>query len=144
MEKVIVVKIGGAVLGRRDTTIEDIIALQQQGRPVILVHGGGNMVTDWLSRQGIATRFIRGERVTDKPALEVVTAVLSGLANKEFLYVHRGVSDTRSPRNRSYDSRMVGIPTIHHYSGDWTMTDHRCGIRGYHPDSTGVSRSRCL
>jgi len=31
----------------------------------------------------VATKFLRGERVTDLPALEVATAVLAGLANKE-------------------------------------------------------------
>jgi acetylglutamate kinase len=50
-----------------------------------VVHGGGNTVTDWLKRQGTATEFVRGERVTDLPALEVVTAVLTGLVNKKIV-----------------------------------------------------------
>jgi acetylglutamate kinase len=83
MKNVIVIKIGGSTFGSGDTTIEDIVALQKQGRPLVVVHGGGSAVTDWLKRQGIATRFVRGERVTDKPTLEVAIAVLSGLVNKE-------------------------------------------------------------
>ncbi len=79
------VKIGGAALGSHDTTIEDIVSLQQQGRLLVVVHGGGKQVTDWLSRQGISTRFVRGERVTDKATLEVATAVLAGLTNKEIV-----------------------------------------------------------
>jgi acetylglutamate kinase len=82
MKDVIVVKIGGSTFGSGDTTVEDIVSLQRQGRPLVMVHGGGSMVTEWLERQGIATRFVRGERVTDAPTLEVVTAVLAGLANK--------------------------------------------------------------
>ena len=85
MEKVIVVKIGGAIFDSRDTTIEDIVYFQQQGKSLIIVHGGANLVTEWLSRQGISTRFVDGERVTDKAALEMVTAVLAGLANKEIV-----------------------------------------------------------
>ena len=85
LEKVIVIKIGGSTFNRGDTTIEDIVYLQQQGRSLVVVHGGANLVTEWLSREGIPTRFVRGERVTDKPTLDMVTAVLAGLANKEIV-----------------------------------------------------------
>ena len=85
LDKVIVVKIGGATPGSHDTTIEDIVSLQQQGRLLVVVHGGGRLVTEWLSKRGISTRFVHGERVTDKATLEMVTAVLGGLANKEIV-----------------------------------------------------------
>lgn len=85
LDKIIVVKIGGATFGSNDTTIEDIVYLQQQGRLLVVVHGGANVVTKWLTRQGISTRFVNGERVTDKPALDMVTAVLGGLVNKEIV-----------------------------------------------------------
>jgi len=81
--KVIVVKIGGSTLGTNDTTIADLVELQKCGRPVVVVHGGGKLITEWLAKQGIGARFVRGERVTDKPTLDVATAVLAGLANKE-------------------------------------------------------------
>jgi acetylglutamate kinase len=83
MENITVVKIGGSTFGSRDTTIEDIVALQKKKHPLAVVHGGGSTITAWLQRQGIATRFERGQRVTDFPSLEVVTAVLAGLVNKE-------------------------------------------------------------
>jgi acetylglutamate kinase len=83
MKNVIVIKIGGSTFGSGDTTIEDIVALQKLGRLLVVVHGGGSAVTDWLKRQGVATEFVRGERVTDKPTLEVAAAVLAGLVNKE-------------------------------------------------------------
>jgi len=85
LDKVIVVKLGGATLGSHDTVIEDIVSLQQQGKLSVVVHGGGKLVTEWLSRQGISTRFVQGERVTDKATLEMVTAVLAGLVNKEIV-----------------------------------------------------------
>ncbi len=83
MKGVTVIKLGGATFGQRDTTIADIVTLQQRGEPLVVVHGGGSTVTKWLKRQGVATKFVRGERVTDLPTLEVATAVLAGLANKE-------------------------------------------------------------
>jgi acetylglutamate kinase len=83
MKNTTVIKIGGSTFGSSDTTIEDIVALQKRGESLVVVHGGGSAVTDWLKRQGVATKFVRGERVTDKSTLEVATAVLAGLVNKE-------------------------------------------------------------
>lgn len=85
LDNVIVVKLGGATLGSHDTTIEDIVELQRRGRPLVVVHGGAKVVNEWLARQGVSTRFVHGERVTDRPALEMVTAVLAGLVNKELV-----------------------------------------------------------
>jgi len=85
LSRVAVVKIGGATLGSHDTALADIVELQQRGIPLVIVHGGAKVVTKWLERQGVATRFVRGERVTDETALEMVAAVLGGLVNKEIV-----------------------------------------------------------
>lgn len=79
----IVVKIGGSTLGAHDTTLEDLVALQRAGTRVVVVHGGGPVVTAWLATHGVGTEFVRGLRVTDPAALEVVVAVLGGLVNKQ-------------------------------------------------------------
>jgi acetylglutamate kinase len=83
MKDIFVIKIGGSTFGSGDTTIDDIVALQKKGVALVVVHGGGSTVTEWLNKLGVGTKFVRGERVTDLPALEVVTAVLSGFVNKE-------------------------------------------------------------
>jgi len=83
MKDITVIKIGGSTFGSGDTTIEDIVALQKKGAALIVVHGGGSAVTEWMKKQGGATKFVRGERFTDLPTLQVATAVLSGLVNKE-------------------------------------------------------------
>ena len=85
MDKPIVIKIGGATFGKHDPILEDIVALQKKGKSLVVIHGGGNMVTEWLKKMGIQTKFVRGERITDKPALDVVAAVLAGLANKQIV-----------------------------------------------------------
>lgn len=85
MDKVIVVKIGGSTLGNHDTTMEDLVELQRQGQSVVVVHGGGKVITEWLAKQGVSSRFVQGERVTDQATLEVVIAVLAGLVNKELV-----------------------------------------------------------
>jgi acetylglutamate kinase len=81
----VVVKIGGSTLGSHDTTIDDLVTLQKKGIIPVVVHGGGNKITEWLNRMGLGTNFVRGMRVTDAPTLEVVVAVLAGLVNKELV-----------------------------------------------------------
>src|SRR3990170_7619199 len=85
MKKTILIKIGGSTLGNHDTTIDDIAKLQKEGKSLVVVHGGGKLITEWLQKQGVATKFVQGERVTDKPTLEVATAVLAGLVNKDIV-----------------------------------------------------------
>lgn len=84
-QKPIVIKIGGSTLGSHDTTLEDLVTLQKEGKSLVVVHGGGNLITEWLSRQGIATTFEKGLRVTDHETLQVVVAVLCGVVNKELV-----------------------------------------------------------
>lgn len=81
----IVVKIGGSTLGSHDTTIGDLVELQRQGKSMVVVHGGGKVITDWLTRLGVSSRFVQGERVTDQATLEVVVSVLAGLVNKDIV-----------------------------------------------------------
>jgi len=82
---VVVVKIGGSTLGAHDTSLADAVELQRRGLPVVLVHGGGPAISDWLSRLDTPTRFVRGLRVTDAATLQVATAVLAGLVNKQLV-----------------------------------------------------------
>ncbi|UCH51199.1 MAG: acetylglutamate kinase [Chloroflexota bacterium] len=79
------IKIGGSTFGSADTTVEDLVTLQKKGVSLVVIHGGGNAVSDWLTRLGISTSFVKGLRVTDKETLKVVTAVLAGLVNKELV-----------------------------------------------------------
>jgi len=84
-KRIIVVKIGGSTLGNHDTTLEDLVELQQQGRPLVVVHGGAKVTSEWLARLGIPTSFVNGLRVTDAETLKVVAAALGGLVNKELV-----------------------------------------------------------
>ncbi|HXG41117.1 MAG TPA: acetylglutamate kinase [Dehalococcoidia bacterium] len=81
----VVVKIGGSTLGEHDTSLDDLAALWRRGLRPTVVHGGGALISQWLTRLGAPVRFHRGQRVTDAEALQVVTAVLAGLVNKELV-----------------------------------------------------------
>ena len=81
----IVVKIGGSTLGSHDTTLHDLMELQRQGVNSVVVHGGGKIISDWMAKQGVMPRFVRGLRVTDGPSIDIVVAVLTGLINKNLV-----------------------------------------------------------
>ena len=72
-------------MGARDTTLEDIVALQRRGLRPVVVPGGGPLISEWLKAHDIPTRFERGLRVTDARTLDVVVAVLAGLVNKRLV-----------------------------------------------------------
>ncbi|MDH4268847.1 MAG: acetylglutamate kinase [Dehalococcoidia bacterium] len=84
-KKIIVVKIGGSTLGNHDTTLEDLVELQKQGKSLVVVHGGAKVTSEWLARLSIPTSFVNGLRVTDAETLKVVAAALGGLINKELV-----------------------------------------------------------
>lgn len=81
----IVVKIGGSTLGDHDTTLADLVTLQRRGVSSVVVHGGGKVISDWMVKQGVRPRFVHGLRVTDRPSLDIVVAVLTGLVNKSLV-----------------------------------------------------------
>ena len=81
----VVVKIGGRALEARGALAELAADLARLSAPAILVHGGGAEVSAWCARLGIEIHQVDGLRVTDADTLEVVTAVLAGLANKRLV-----------------------------------------------------------
>ena len=84
-KQTIVIKIGGSTLGSNDTTLSDIVSLQDSGNNIVIVHGGGPSISDWMKKQGLLPRFIKGLRVTDAASLEIAVAVLAGLINKQLV-----------------------------------------------------------
>lgn len=80
--KPVVVKIGGSTLGSHDTTLTDLVELQQAGTPIVVVHGGGKAISEWQRRLGLEPRFVDGLRYTDEASLDIAVAVLAGIVNK--------------------------------------------------------------
>ena len=85
MSEIVVAKIGGSTLGSHDTVLADVVELQRKGLQPIIVHGGGALISEWLDRHNVSTRFEQGLRVTDEESLRVVVAVLAGLVNKQIV-----------------------------------------------------------
>lgn len=81
----LVLKLGGRALDAPGAEEELARELAPLADRVVLVHGGGAEVSAWCLRLGLGPRFVDGLRVTDEPTLEVVTAVLAGLANRRLV-----------------------------------------------------------
>ncbi|MEW6225420.1 MAG: acetylglutamate kinase [Chloroflexota bacterium] len=90
MSEVVVVKLGGTTLAEQRQVLAEVAVVARK-RPVVLVHGGGKRMTEWLERLGVPTRFEGGLRVTDPAALEVAAAVLRGVVNSELVAALRDV-----------------------------------------------------
>lgn len=84
MSEIVVVKLGGTTLAEQRQVLVEVAAVARR-RPVVLVHGGGKRITEWLERLGIQSRFENGLRITDPAALEVAAAVLRGVVNSELV-----------------------------------------------------------
>ena len=86
--KVIVIKYGGAAMKNNHLkfqVIMDILFLFSVGIKVVLVHGGGPFINDWLNRLNIEPKFENGIRITDSQTMEIVEMVLVGKINKELV-----------------------------------------------------------
>ena len=77
----LVLKIGGSVGAENDAALDAVVALNDAGHPLVVVHGGGPLVGEWAERMGMETRFVRGLRVSDAETRDLALAVLGGLAN---------------------------------------------------------------
>ncbi len=80
-----VIKLAGALLEDEPlvrSLAGQIAALAQQGREILVVHGGGRVFTAMLKRMGIESKFVNGLRVTDRETRDVAVMVFAGLLNK--------------------------------------------------------------
>ena len=84
----VVVKYGGSAMVDEEiklSVIQDIAMMKRIGMRPVVVHGGGNSITDMLARLGKETEFIDGLRVTDSETAHVAEMVLSGSISKELV-----------------------------------------------------------
>jgi len=81
MDTALLIKIGGSLRGA-DALLDELAGYPG---PLVLVHGGGPNIGEWLTRLGFETRFSQGLRITPPEQMEVVEMVLTALG-KELAY----------------------------------------------------------
>jgi acetylglutamate kinase len=83
-----VIKYGGSAMSDKkfkELFIEDVALLKYSGIKIVIVHGGGDDISEMAKKLGLEPKFVDGHRVTDKDMLEVVEMVLLGKVNKEIV-----------------------------------------------------------
>ncbi len=81
----VVIKLGGKMLDDAallDHCAAEISGLAHAGHNVLVVHGGGAILTRTLQALGFSSQFVDGLRVTDAATRDVAVMVLAGLLNK--------------------------------------------------------------
>jgi len=88
---VYVCKVGGSIIeGVHPSIVENIKAIVGRGEGVVLVHGGGDYVTEVAERLGKKQVFVTSpegirSRYTDRETAEIYTMVMSGLLAKRIV-----------------------------------------------------------
>ncbi len=82
---IVVVKIGGRP--QADPALPAALAgvWRATGGRLVVVHGGGDAVSELQRARGVEPRFVGGRRVTTAGDLDVLRMALSGLANKQLV-----------------------------------------------------------
>jgi acetylglutamate kinase len=83
--KTVVVKMGGSTMESDQTVLEDVATLKRLGINVVLVHGGGPEISDWMRKVDKKPQFVEGLRVTDQETLDIAVMVLRGKVNAELV-----------------------------------------------------------
>lgn len=83
MQGIVVIKCGGSTMDQLpDSFFQAIAKLQQEGKQIVIVHGGGPAINSMLDRVQITPQFVDGLRVTCEDTLRVVEMILCGSINK--------------------------------------------------------------
>lgn len=86
--KTAVIKLSGKSIDQLLTEESWIIQIQnflKQYDGLAIVHGAGNMISDWATKLGCKNEFIDGHRVTNDDMMDIVAAVQNGLINAKIV-----------------------------------------------------------
>ncbi len=84
----IVIKYGGAAMvdeGLRESFARDVVLLKYVGMHPVIVHGGGNEISEHMDKLGLDVEFVEGLRVTNQDTVDVAKMVLIGKVNKDIV-----------------------------------------------------------
>ena len=83
--KTVVIKYGGSAMideEMKNEFIKDVVLMKYVGINPVIIHGGGPEINTMLEKIGKETRFVEGNRVSDKETVEIAEMVLSAKLNK--------------------------------------------------------------
>ena len=77
-----VIKLGGSLLEQPEAVSALFQSLQQNDDDIVLVHGGGALVQQWLTTAGLQSEKVNGLRVSPEQHMPYIVGGLAGAANK--------------------------------------------------------------
>lgn len=80
-----VIKLGGSLLEQTETLGALFQSLQQNDDDIVLVHGGGALVQQWLATAGLQSEKVNGLRVSPEQHMPYIVGGLAGAANKTLM-----------------------------------------------------------
>ncbi len=102
--RIVVVKVGGSVMDDEksmDELLVDVAFLSTVGLQPIVIHGGGNAISQAMEREGLEVQFVQGRRYTDNRTLAVVEHVLC-----------REINDRLCAGIERHGARAMGLHTL--------------------------------
>ena len=84
----LLIKLGGTLLETAESRrllAGEIAMAVNGGHRVVVVHGGGKQMTQFLAERGVESRFINGLRVTTPDVLDAVLKVFAGSVNHQLV-----------------------------------------------------------
>jgi acetylglutamate kinase len=83
----LLIKLGGTLLDDPDKLAQMARALANVPREhaLVVVHGGGKQVTQFLADRGVESRFVNGLRVSGPAVIDAVSKVIAGSLNKQLV-----------------------------------------------------------
>lgn len=86
--EIVVVKVGGSTMEEKagvEKVLTDVAFMACVGLRPVVVHGGGKAISRAMKEKGLPAKFVKGLRVTDEQAVEVVEQVLNREVNPELV-----------------------------------------------------------
>ena len=80
-----VIKLGGSLLEQPEAVSALFQSLQQNDDDIVLVHGGGALVQQWLTTAGLQSEKVNGLRVSPEQHMLYIVGGLAGAANKTLM-----------------------------------------------------------
>ena len=91
--EITVVKFGGSAMEERahfEGILSDVTFMECVGMLPVIVHGGGKAISRKMKEANLQARFVKGLRVTDEAAIQIVEQVIKSEVNPEIVATLRG------------------------------------------------------
>lgn len=107
-DAIVVVKFGGSAMEdprQVEHILTDVAFMECIGMRPVIVHGGGKAISRAMSEAGLTPRFVKGLRVTDEAAIEVVANTIRNKVNAALLEIlkQKGARACRIDGNAIFD-----------------------------------------